>query len=340
MVPAQIRANPAVASVARSLMLDAAAVHCVSALRAAGIRAILLKGPVTARWLYSDAGNRDYTDVDLLVARGELRRALRILGGLGYRDTQADRSPNETPTHARALALEPSSGPRGSVRFPTGLLVDLHWTFHGIGAPDAEFWGVVTGDAERMRITGTEIEIPSEPTRTLLLSLHAATTGAIAGRALADLDRGLERLADETWVAAHELARQLDALPRFIAGLRMRPVGRELIGRLHLEGDMDALSAMRAVGVPPVAGGLERLRTTHGLGPRMLLLARELVPTRSFMRNWSPLARRGAVGLALAYAYRPFALALKLPAALRAHARARRAVATGAPPVDDERRGR
>jgi len=334
MVPAEIKANPAFAAAARNLMLDAAAVECISALRPEGIRAIILKGPVTARWLYSDGGIRDYTDVDLLVARAELGRALQILKGLGYRDTQADRSPNETATHARALALDPSSELEGAARFPQGLLVDLHWTFHGIGASDAEFWGVVAGSAARMRIAGTDVEIPSEPTRTLLLALHAATEGPAVPRALADLDRGLERLADETWAEAYELARRLDALPRFIAGLRMRPRGQELMDRVHLEGDVDALSAMRAAGVPPVAGGLERLRRTPGLGPRLRLLGRELVPTPSFMRTWSPLARRGPVGLALAYAYRPVALAIELPAALRAHGRARRSVRAGAPVGD------
>jgi hypothetical protein len=340
MVPAEIKPNPTFAAAARNLMLDAAAVECISALRGEGIRAILLKGPVTARWLYSEGGIRDYTDVDLLVDRAELGRALQILKGLGYRDTQADRSPNETATHARALALDPSSELERAVRFPKGLLVDLHWTFHGIGASDAEFWGVAAGSAARMHIAGTDVEIPNEPTRTLLLALHAATEGPAVPRALADLERGLERLADETWATAYELARRLDALPRFIAGLLMRPLGQELIDRLHFEADMDALSAMRSAGVPPVAGGLERLRTTHGLGPRIRLLARELVPTRSFMRTWSPVARRGTIGMALAYAYRPVALAVELPAALRAHARARRAATSAAAPIGDHSRDR
>jgi SAM-dependent methyltransferase len=324
MVSSQTGTNPTVTAVARNLMLDAAAVECISALRAEGIRTILLKGPVTAQWLYSGGSVRDYTDVDLLVARGELGRALQILKVLGYRDTQADRSPNETATHARALALDPPSGPGSDVRFPPGLLVDLHWTFHGIGAADAEFWEVVTAGAERMRIGETDIEIPSEPTRTLLLALHAATEGVAVGRALVDLDRGLERLADGMWLEAYELARRLDAVPRFIAGLRMRPLGGELIDRLDLAGDLDVLSALRAAGVPAVAAGLERLRTTRT--GRMRLLIRELVPTRSFMRTWSPLSTRGTAGLALAYVYRPIWLLSKLPAAARAHALARREV--------------
>jgi Uncharacterised nucleotidyltransferase len=317
-------------------MLDAAAVECVSALRTEGIRAILLKGPVTARWLYSDAGIRDYMDVDLLVAQTEFGRALRIMQRLGYRDTQADRSPNETPPHARALILDrpPDTG-RGS-RFPPGLAVDLHWSFHGIGRSDQEFWTVISSDADRMEIAGTQVQVPSEPTRTLFLALHAATTGA--GQALSDLDRGLERLSDEQWEAAHELALRLDATSRFLAGLAMRPLGVKLIDRLHLEGGVDVASALRAAGVPPVAGGLERLRTTRTFRGRIRLLIRELVPTRSFMRTWSPFSTGGPAGLALAYAYRPLWLLSKLPAALRAHARARREVEIGERPASGKSR--
>jgi hypothetical protein len=337
MMPSGITADPRLARVARTLMLDAAAVECVYALRAEGIRAILLKGPVTARWLYPDAGLRDYMDVDLLVARTEFGRALRILQRLGYRDTQAGRSPNETPPHARALILDrpPASG-RGS-GFPTGLAVDLHWSFHGIGASNQEFWAVTSGSAERMRIAATDVEVPNEAARALLLALHAATTGAAGGQALSDLDRGLERLSDEQWNAAHELAVRLNAAPRFAAGLAMRPLGVKLIDRLHLEGSVDVASALRAAGVPPVAGGLERLRTTQSFRGRVRLLIRELVPTRSFMRTWSPLSSRGPAGLALAYVYRPFWLLFNLPAALRAHARARREVEDREPPAPRDR---
>ncbi len=337
MAPSEMTADPCLAKVARTLMLDAAAVECVSALRAEGIRAILLKGPVTARWLYQDAGARDYMDVDLLVARTEFGQGLRILHGLGYRDTQADRSPNETPPHARALILDrpPDSG-RGS-RFPTGLAVDLHWSFHGIGASHQEFWAVVAGNAERVTIAATQVEVPSESTRALFLGLHAATSGAGGGQALSDLDRGLERLPDEQWKAAHELAQQLDAVPRFLAGLSMRPLGVKLIDRLDLEGGVDIASALRAAGVPPVAGGLERMRATRTFRGRMRLLIRELVPTRSFMRTWSPLSTRGPAALALAYVYRPIWLLMKLPAALRAHARARRTVEVEELPASPKR---
>ena len=327
----EIPSNPALASAARTLLLDAVAVDCISALRGDGIRAILLKGPVTAAWLYSDHALRDYTDIDLLVSPDEFERAARTLERLGYRDTLTDRRPNEAPPHAREFRLERSSLASGATRLPSGVWVDLHWSFQGIDAPAQEFWIVVAESAERMRISGTEVEIPNEPIRALLLALHAARSGAAVGQPLVDLDRGLERLEGDTWRAAHALAIRLDAVPRFLAGLAMRPRGVELIERLDLRGRIDMPSALFAAGIPPVAGGLERLRTTTGVRRRLALVARELVPTRSFMRAWSPLARRGAIGLILAYAYRPFWLLVKLPAALRAHAHARGLVETGNP---------
>src|SRR3954469_1230578 len=75
--------NRAVAA-ARTLVLDAVAIECIAALRAEDIRVILLKGPVTDRWLYSDGGLRDYIDVDLLVPRGDFRVALKTLERLGF----------------------------------------------------------------------------------------------------------------------------------------------------------------------------------------------------------------------------------------------------------------
>ena len=129
---------------------------------------------------------------------------------------------------------------------------------------------------------------------------------------------------------------RLDAIPRFVAGLSMRPHGRELIRRIRLDAQIDVQSALYARGIPPVAGGILRLTATPGFRAQARLLARELFPTRSFMRAWSPFARRGGLGLALAYCYRPFWLVGKLPAALRAHREARRVAKSGT--RDDSRR--
>ena len=96
-------------------------------------------------------------------------------------------------------------------------------------------------------------------------------------------------------------------------GLTLVVGGRKLADRLMLADDAPRLVRLRARSAPPTTSGIERLIQTHGLGPRLTLLAHRLVPSSTFMREWCPLARRGMPGLALAYLWRPFWLMWKLP---------------------------
>ena len=50
---------------------------------------------------------------------------------------------------------------------------------------------------------------------------------------------------------------------------------------------------------------------------RAVVARREMVPSAEFMRVWQPLARRGPVGIAATYAWRPLWLGWKLPLAIR-----------------------
>jgi hypothetical protein len=53
----------------------------------------------------------------------------------------------------------------------------------------------------------------------------------------------------------------------------------------------------------PPAGSVMQAR---GMRDRARLVGHKLAPPATFMRKWSPLERRGPLGLAAAYVWRPF----------------------------------
>lgn len=306
---------------AHTLMLDAEAVGVVHRLDAAGIESILLKGPVTARWLYGDGESRAYSDIDLLVRSDDLDRAMDVLEAAGYDDLFAGSVERGASPHARTLRLK--EGAQRLTRGPMPTLVDLHTTFHGVRVPELAFWSAITAGSETIRLFGSDVRIPGEPARAALIALHAGAHGA----ALADLDRALEQVPDQRWIEAYEFGRRQEASDLFVAGLRLHPLGRELIDRCGFAAVPTVKTILTSGGRPPVADGLYRLLRCDSWGERLALLGRELVPSRSFMRLQSPLARRGRLGLAAAYAYRPLWLLAKLPAAVAALIAARREAA-------------
>ena len=132
----------------------------------------------------------------------------------------------------------------------------------------------------------------------------------------------------QVWVRAAELAVQLAALPAFAAGLRLDAGGAELADALGLSGDRSVETALRISSPPVTALGFQRLATTSGMRGKTIFLLQELVPPAAFMRAVFPLARRGRLGLAATYLWRPFWLAWHAGPALRAWRRARRQAGT------------
>jgi len=95
-------------------------IRLTAALAESGVRALPLKGPFLGERLYTDLGARVSADIDLLVARTDLLRAVEILAGVGYR-------------RHRLLPLSLSNPPALHERMihPSGLTdVELHWRVH------------------------------------------------------------------------------------------------------------------------------------------------------------------------------------------------------------------
>jgi hypothetical protein len=297
----------------RTLATDRVTAEVSSAFRAAGIRSILLKGPALARWLYDDGALRTYLDCDLLVSPEAFSGAERILMGLGFQREGLDTIPHDWPKHARTWYREGGGN------------VDLHRTLVGVGVPDVELWQILSSKTETMKVGGVTVEVLDLPGRALVVALHAAKDGTRKGKVRHDLGHALERVETGIWREASRLASRLGALPAFGAGLRLLPPGQHLARELDLPTEVPMEAALRSRGAaPPFAVGIEWLARAPGFRGKLALVGRKLVPPPAFMRSWTPLARRGLLGLAAAYVWRPFWVAWHLVPALAAWRRAKR----------------
>jgi Uncharacterised nucleotidyltransferase len=308
---------PAVRTAALVLHVDSVTAEVVTAMRDAGIRTLLLKGPSIAAWLYGDGAPRPYIDSDLLVAPGSHREAGRVLRRLGFRP--------------RAYSLHRDS--QAWLRGRDTSNVDLHRSLIGVAAGPDRVWRELAAHPDTMRIGGIEVEVPGVPARALHVALHAAQHGVDVPRPLEDLARAL-RVADEhVWREAADLARRIDALPAFAAGLRLDPEGVRLARHLKLPEERPPAVELRAGADIPVAVALESLASERSLRARARVLLGAVVPSTLYMRQWSAMhttrwpgvMRREPLGLWLAYLWRPLWILLRLPKAITALRRARRA---------------
>lgn len=276
---------------AASLAVDRVAADVVTGLDRRGVPSILLKGPSIVRFLYGDGVARPYGDVDLFVSRGSLDTAQETLVELGFRyGGEGDRP---TPDLPGRLAWE-----RGSA------LVDLHTNLVGCEVPDNEAWSVLHAHTEQLAVGGRELAVFDRKALALHVVLHAAQHGPSSPKALQDLTRLIDCADDRLLASALALARDLHAVEAFELGLRLDERGSVIAHGFGLATTPSRRARMRAAGAPAQAQAFEKLVEAAGAGRRLSFVRSRIFPSARYMRTWTPLARRGRGGLALAYAWR------------------------------------
>ena len=302
--------------IGRDLAVEATAASVLRALREAGVRAVLLKGPVLRRWLYDDEPVRGFGDVDLLVGPVQLAGAGATLQRLGFRRKVPVDGVNREACADTWVVAEDT------------VPVELHWTLEGVRATPEHLWEALSAETTTFNLGDLGVEVLGLPARAMHVALHSAQHGARSGRATRDLERALSRVEMGTWRAAATLAARVEATEAFAAGLRILPAGRDLAGRLDLPDHVSTGTLLHLAGEPRLALGIERLAAAEGARAKAALLGRKVLPEPEFMRAWSSLARRGPLGMAAAYIWRPIYLLAAAPGAAwnwaRAHRRARR----------------
>lgn len=303
-------ATPEIVLVAQSLLLDQVAGDAVAHLDEAGVPSILLKGAVIATWLYGDGHVRPYSDVDLLVAPSQFERAKEVLAELGY-------------VHRLTGAHPGEFGPKEQELFgPRGTCIDLHHGLIGLDAPAERNWEILARRTTPFRLLpAVDVKVLDVPARAMHLALHAAQNGPVDIKAIADLERGLDKVERDGWRDAAELAAQLGGSEAFAAGLRLVPAGQALADELSLTRRMTVELALRTRSAPQDAIFFERLAGTPGLCRRAGLLFRKVFPTATFVRANSP--RVSGLGLVRARAVHVASLAGRLAPAILAWRRAR-----------------
>jgi hypothetical protein len=287
---------------AECLSVDLVTAEVVGALRKHDVRSILLKGPSFAGWLYPDGDVRPYADVDLLLARKDLPTARAVLAGLGFRQI------------FESLPYF----------FRDDDEVDLHCSLKGAEAGDELVWSVLSETSEAQGVGGLEVEILIPPARALHVALHAAQHGSAWRTPMEDLRRALGMLPFETWEAARELARRLEATPAFSTGLRLLPAGETLADRLNLDMEASVETVLRATSPPHLALGFAELHAIRGLRAKLRFIARKLFPPRAYLAIDWPRAKRGRLGLLFAYCQRLIWIVRNSGQGFRAWLKARR----------------
>jgi len=196
-------------------------------------------------------------------------------------------------------------------------MVDLHRTVAGIGASPNELWSAFTDNAEEIQIGATRIMVPRVTARALTVVLHAGFHGG-RGSATGDLERLLNRLGRDEWTEVVALAYRLQAIPALAAGLRQLREGAALADSLGLPDRYPLHTTLLASATSGVSLNLEWLLQLDGTKAKLAFAVRRLVPPVAVMRGRSSLARRGRVGLAIAYVLRPLRILWQLLPALLA----------------------
>ena len=271
------------------LFVELASAEVVTALRRAGVRPILIKGPLQQKWLAKAGPPRPSVDVDVLVDPADLPTTATTLSALGY-----VLEPEVTPGVGHHAERWSSS---------THLPVEVHWTLWGTD-PDRT-WPVLAQETETALIAAEEVEIPNEAARCLLVALHAAHHGAGETAPVYDLERATTIASRTSWERALQLARDIGAEPAFATGLTLASSGEAL--RLELGIDIQRLTERLALNVaPPTPGapGYYWFARQRGLRAKMAYVTSKVFPPAAFMRFKYPFARRGRGRLLLAYLYR------------------------------------
>jgi hypothetical protein len=284
------------------------------ALDALDVDALVIKGPSISEWLYPE-GERESTDVDLMLRPSQWDAATSILEGRGFEPTYSGFRETETALHS--LDLQRTNAEQGL----HGL--DLHHYFPGIEADPEEAFNVLWEARLPGEQAGVTVWFPSIDARALIIALHAARDTR-SSKTMEDLRRAFAALDAEQIASLRDLAARLDAQAVLRAGIETLPETAGLVGPLGLtDVDVPNYWRLRSQGADPLTAELERIRSLP-LGERVVQTGRWVLPSAASLRARDPAIGNSRVRLAGAYVRRWGSGLRRLPVAVSKARAARR----------------
>ena len=179
--PVAARLRSAWLAFGRQHLLGVAALRALlDAFEGVSIPVIPLKGPALGEALYAEPGLRPFTDLDLLVHRADVPRAIELLATLGYGPLEYERPLAYDLAYATAACFVPAE-PQPD-RFP----IDLHWNLVSFVAGNTpatldaeEVWTRAVADAR----WGRRVLALGREDLLLYLALHLAVHHPLEGLA-------------------------------------------------------------------------------------------------------------------------------------------------------------
>jgi hypothetical protein len=197
---------------ARNLLAQRELLRIIGLLEGQGIPVVSFKGPVLAAAAYANRALREYIDLDVLVRRGDVRRALQLLQAAGYRRALPLRGLGRAAYHQSECAIDLVSAD-GSV------MLEVHWDLmpHYFSLPFdlPRLWQ----DLEQAQLDGTPIRSLAITDLVLFLCLHGTKHRWEQLRWLCDLAEISQTRPDLDWDRLLRLAQGMGSERMLLLGL-------------------------------------------------------------------------------------------------------------------------
>lgn len=169
-VPPALLARLAIAcqsEAARSMNLARELAALVSALDAAGVRAISFKGPALALSAYGSLALRSSSDLDILVAPADVTKAADVLAERGY--PAMNIPPERMSAHLRTECEHAFLGGAGRVT------VDLHWQLFRRYLGRAPAFDALWARSARVRVHDADVAVLGNDDLLVMLCQHGSS---------------------------------------------------------------------------------------------------------------------------------------------------------------------